>query len=165
MNDINIRSASIHDIEDILSIYNEGIMDRIATLETTIKDMSFMLEWFHGHKGRYKIIVAEINSSIIGWASLNQFNSREAYDGVADLSVYINKNYRGQGVGGKLLTHLEKIAKENAFHKLILFTFPFNEVGQGLYKKRGFREVGVFKNHGVLDGQYVDVMAMEKLLF
>ena len=58
----------------------------------------------------------------------------------------------------------KSIAEENDFNKIVLFTFPFNQVGQGLYKKRGYREVGVFKNQGILDGEFVDVMAMEKLL-
>lgn len=163
-NIINIRIATIHDIEDILFIYNEGIMDRIATLETEIKDKNYMFDWFHRHTERFKIIVAEVEGEIVGWASLNQYNSRAAYDGVADLSIYIKKTFRGKGVGGELLSCLEGIAKVNEFYKILLFTFPFNGLGQGLYKKRGFREVGIFKNQGMLDGQYVDVMAMEKLL-
>lgn len=165
MNNINIRVASIHDIKDILFIYNEGIIDRIATLETTTKDKAFMKEWFQGHTERYKVIVAEVEEQIVGWASLNQYNGRSAYDGVADLSIYIKRNCRGKGVGGMLLSYIESIARENSFHKIVLFTFPINVLGQGLYKKRGFREVGIFKNQGILDGKYVDVMAMEKLLF
>lgn len=164
MNDMNIRVASIDDIEDILVIYNEGIIDRIATLETIIKDKNYMLEWFHRHTERYKVIVAEVEGQTVGWASLNQYSGRSAYEGVADLSIYIKRNYRGKGVGGTLLSYIEGAAKENDFHKIVLFTFPFNGLGQGLYKKRGFREVGVFKNQGILDGRYVDVMAMEKLL-
>lgn len=56
------------------------------------------------------------------------------------------------------------MGKENEFYKFVLFTFPFNELGQGLYRKSGYPEVGVFQNQGVLDGKYVDVMAMGKLL-
>lgn len=123
-----------------------------------------MKEWFNKHKGRYKTIVAEHEGHIVGWASLNQYNNRCAYDGVADISVYISREYRGMGIGKKLLAHLETIAKENGFHKMVLFTFPFNQLGQGLYRKKGFREVGVFENKGILDGNFVDVMAMEKLL-
>ncbi|MBV8198563.1 MAG: GNAT family N-acetyltransferase, partial [Candidatus Eremiobacteraeota bacterium] len=39
-----------------------------------------------------------------------------------------------------------------------------NEAGQRLYKRLGYREVGVFKEQGRLDGRPVDVVAMEKLL-
>ncbi|MDR7001859.1 arsinothricin resistance N-acetyltransferase ArsN1 family A [Neobacillus niacini] len=159
-----IHKASESDILSILEIYNQGIEDRIATLETEIKDYSYMKDWFDKHKGRYKVIVAEHVGQIVGWASLNQYNNRCAYNGVADLSVYISRDFRGMGIGKKLLVELESQAKENGFHKMVLFTFPFNQLGQGLYLKMGFREVGIFKNHGILDGKFVDVMAMEKIL-
>ncbi|KON67914.1 GCN5 family acetyltransferase [Peribacillus butanolivorans] len=159
-----IREAMEADIDSIKVIYNQGIEDRVATLETEMKDQSYMEEWFAKHIGRYKVIVADQEGEIVGWASLNPYNSRDAYKGVADLSVYISRDHRGKGVGGLLLQSIEKFAEENDFNKIVLFTFPFNQMGQGLYKKRGYREVGVFKNQGILDGEFVDVMAMEKLL-
>ncbi|MBT2603674.1 N-acetyltransferase [Bacillus sp. ISL-53] len=159
-----ILEAMETDIDSIKEIYNQGIEDRIATLETELKDQAYMEEWFAKHIGRFKVIVAEQEGEIVGWASLNQYNSRDAYKGVADLSVYISRDHRGKGIGGLLLQSIEKLAKENDFNKIVLFTFPFNQMGQGLYKKRGYREVGVFKNQGNLDGEFVDVMAMEKLL-
>jgi L-amino acid N-acyltransferase YncA len=159
-----IRLATEKDIESIQIIYNQGIEDRIATLEKETKDYSFMKDWFDKHNGRYQVIVAEEENKILGWASLNPYNSRAAYLGVADLSLYISRDSRGKGIGGKLLEAIQIIAKENDFHKIVLFTFPFNQLGQGLYRNKGYREVGVFKNQGILDGQYVDVMAMEKLL-
>jgi len=159
-----IKKPDESDINSILEIYNQGIEDRIATLETDTKDYAYMKDWLDKHNGRYNVIVAEQEGKIVGWASLNQYNNRSAYDGVADISVYISREYRGRGIGKRLLSELENIAKENGFHKMVLFTFPFNQLGQGLYKKMGFREVGVFKNQGILDGNFVDVMAMEKLL-
>jgi L-amino acid N-acyltransferase YncA len=162
--DIVIRESKESDIFCIQEIYNQGIEDRIATLEVEIKDNSYMKDWYEKHKDRFKVIVAEQEGKIVGWASLNQYNNRSAYDGVADVSVYISREYRGRGIGKKLLVHLVTIAKENAFHKMVLFTFPFNQLGQALYRKIGFREVGVFRNQGILDGDFVDVMAMEKLL-
>ncbi|NHC41312.1 N-acetyltransferase [Bacillus sp. MM2020_1] len=164
MNEVVIREAINSDIISIQTIYNQGIEDRIATLETEIKDGSYMMDWFEKHKGRYKVIVAEDEDQIVGWAALNQYNNRCAYDGVADISVYISRDYRGKGIGKKLLADLESHAEENGFHKMVLFTFPFNQLGKGLYKKMGFREVGIFKNQGIIDGEFVDVMAMEKLL-
>lgn len=159
-----IREAIETDLDSVKDIYNQGIEDRIATLETETKDQAYMEEWFAKHIGRYKLIVAEQDGEIVGWASLNQYNNRSAYNGVADLSVYISRDHRGKGIGGLLLQSIEKLAKENDFNKIVLFTFPFNQIGQGLYKKRGYREVGVFKNQGILDGEFFDVMAMEKLL-
>ncbi|SFI81893.1 arsinothricin resistance N-acetyltransferase ArsN1 family A [Thermoflavimicrobium dichotomicum] len=158
-----IRKATEQDLPRITDIYNQGIEDRIATLEVQIKTVKEMSQWLKERSGRYTVLVITDGQDIQGWASLNPYSHRCAYAGVADISIYIDRNWRGKGLGSKLLQALEKKAKDNGFHKLVLFTFPFNP-GQGLYRKAGFREVGIFKNQGKLDGQFVDVMAMEKLL-
>jgi L-amino acid N-acyltransferase YncA len=158
------RLASINDLGAILNIYNQGIEDKIATLEENQKDIEYMTEWFNNHKERFAVLVIEDNDEIVGWASLNAYSNRSAYAGVADLSIYIRRDYRGKGVGSSLLKEIECTAIKNDFNKIVLFTFPFNNLGQGLYKKNGYREVGVFKNQGKLDGRFVDVMIMEKIL-
>lgn len=159
-----IRKAEHPDLSRILEIYNQGIEDRIATLEDQPKTWEEMSQWFQQRSERYAVLVIADGPEIQGWASLNPYTHRCAYAGVADVSVYIDRNWRCKGLGSKLLQTLEETAKANGFHKLVLFTFPFNQLGQGLYRKAGFREVGVFQNQGILDGKFVDVMAMEKLI-
>lgn len=161
---LSIRKAREEDLAFILAIYNQGIADRIATLESEEKDYDYIRKWFDEHQGRYAVLVAALEDRIIGWASLNRFSHRSAYDGVADLSIYIERSFRGKGVGKVLLEKLEEVARSQPFYKMVLFTFPFNGLGQGLYRKSGYREVGVFQNQGILDGKFVDVMAMEKIL-
>ncbi len=161
---VNFREANFNDIDSILRIYNQGIEDRIATLEVDTKNKEYMETWFQEHEYRYKVIVAEHNGECIGWASLNKFNKRKVYDSVADLSIYIERDYRGKGVGTLLLKEIEIKAKENDFYKIVLSTFTFNKLGQQLYRKSGYREVGVYKNQGIIDGKYIDIMIMEKFL-
>ncbi|MCH6265892.1 MULTISPECIES: arsinothricin resistance N-acetyltransferase ArsN1 family A [Neobacillus] len=160
---LKTRLAAVSDVESILNIYNQGIEDRIATLEEDQKDIEYMREWFNNHTGRFAVIVVEQDDEVVGWASLNPYSNRCAYAGVADLSIYIRRDYRGKGVGSVLLNEIEQAAIKNDFNKIVLFTFPFNNLGQGLYRKKGYREVGVFKNQGKLDGRFVDVMIMEKV--
>ncbi|MNW25817.1 putative phosphinothricin acetyltransferase YwnH [compost metagenome] len=164
MSTVTIRKAAASDIESILCIYNQGIEDRIATLEMETKDITYMEKWFQEHQGRHVVLVAEKDNRVLGWASLNPYSHRCAYDGVADLSIYIDREYRGHGLGSILLPELEKEAKGNNFYKIVLFTFPFNEKGQGLYRKNSYRTVGTFEKQGIMDGQFIDVMIMEKLI-
>ncbi|AIQ32488.1 GCN5 family acetyltransferase [Paenibacillus sp. FSL P4-0081] len=159
-----IRPATFQDLTHILHIYNQGIEDRIATLESSAKDLNAMSDWFQEHQGRFIILVAEAEDSVLGWASLNRYSHRCAYDGVADLSIYIERASRGRGIGNLLLHALEDKAVAADFYKIVLFTFPFNPMAQGLYRKSGYREVGVFEKQGKLDGRMIDVMIMEKLL-
>jgi phosphinothricin acetyltransferase len=56
------------------------------------------------------------------------------------------------------------VAAESGFNKIVLHALNLNEHGKRLYRKAGFEEVGVFKEHGRLDGRFVDVVAMELLL-
>jgi L-amino acid N-acyltransferase YncA len=88
----------------------------------------------------------------VGWGSLNQFNPRRAYDYVADLSVYVERTWRGKGVGGVLLHALTVRATQLGYHKLVL------------YEKYGFRTVGIYKEQGLLDGKWVDTIIMERIL-
>ncbi|CAN2255204.1 arsinothricin resistance N-acetyltransferase ArsN1 family A [Bacillus inaquosorum] len=159
-----IRTAKDTDLVRILDIYNQGIADRIATLELEEKDLDYMTNWFSDRTKKYKILVAEVDHCVVGWVSLNPYSHRSAYKGVADLSIYIDRNHRGKGIGKVLLSGIEKEAIQSGIHKIVLFTFPFNQLGQGLYTSMGYREVGVFKEQGKIDGHYVDVMAMEKIL-
>lgn len=161
---MQIRPATPDDLDQILTIYNQGIADRTATLETEPKDLAYMTNWLTNRDPRYSVLVATEGAALLGYAALGPYSPRAAYRRVADLSIYIARDARGKGVGGRLLEALEEQARENDFHKIVLFTFPFNDLGQGLYRKRGFREVGVFQEQGELDGKLVDVMIMEKLL-
>jgi L-amino acid N-acyltransferase YncA len=159
------RFACLEDIPLITEIYNQGIEDRIATLETTLRTVDDMINWFVGRSEKHKVVVITDETGILyGWASLNVFNSRCCYGGVADISIYIEREMRGKGLGKILLNYLTQVAKEHGFNKLVLSTFDFNEVGRGLYKSQGFREVGTYMNQGMLDGKFVNVTIMEKLL-
>jgi phosphinothricin acetyltransferase len=160
-----VRSATPDDLDAIRRTYNDGIADRIATLDTDAKSAEDIRAWWTDHTGRYAVLVAEDHSgSILGWASLNPYSHRCAHRGVADLSVYVGREHRGNGVGSLLLGALERTAKANDFHKIVLFALATNTIGQRLYRKAGYAEVGVFREHGQLDGTFVDVLAMEKIL-
>ena len=161
---VTIRLASPNDLEAIRRIYNEGIEDREATLETDLKSSEDLAAWWNEHDTRYAVLVATENDAVVGWSSLNRFSHRCAHAAIADLSVYIGRSERGRGIGYALLLALEKEAASSGFHKIVLHALNRNERGRNLYRKAGFVEVGVFKEHGMLGGSYVDVLAMEKLL-
>jgi phosphinothricin acetyltransferase len=159
-----VREARADDLEAIRRIYNEGIEDRIATLDEDPKSHEEIEAWFSDHGGRYAVLVAERAGEIAGWASLNRYTLRCAYGGVADLSVYVARAQRGTGIGTALLAALEPAARARGFHKIVLFTFESNAAGRKLYERRGFREVGVFRDHGQLEGRFIDILVMEKIL-
>ncbi len=165
MDDFRLRLAREDDIAAITKIFNQGIEDRTATLETRLRSVEEMEEWFVNRAFQYKVAVIEdATRHVRGWASLNPFNARCCYSGVADLSIYIARDYRGKGFGLKLLDFVVSTARQQGFHKIVLHAFDFNDAGRRLYKSLGFREVGIYMEHGLLDGRRINVVIMEKIL-
>ncbi len=164
MTDISVRPATAADAAAICTIYNQGIEDRVATLETDLRSPEERRQWLAARGPRHPVIVAEAGGEVVGWGSLNPFNPRKAYDYVADFSVYIERGWRGRGIGKRILARLIELARELGYHKLVLSAFPTNAGGMALYQKFGFRTVGIYKEQGKLDGRWVDTIIMEKLL-
>ena len=165
MAELTLRAATLGDAEAIARIHNQGIDDQ-ATLETAHRSVDERRQWLNARGPRHPVIVAVDPSTdeVVGWASLNQFNPRAAYDTVADISVYVARECRGRGVGSRLLPALEKHARRVGYHKLVLAGFPWNTPGLRLYESCGFTTVGIYHEQGMLDGKWVDVILMEKIL-
>ena len=159
-----MRPAVDADASTLCEIYNQGIEDRLATLETELRTPEERRQWLKSRGPRHPVIVAEADGRVVAWGSLNQFNAREAYRHVADFSIYVERAHRGKGAGRVVLTRLIELARELGYHKMVLSAFPFNPAGMALYEKLGFRTVGVYKEQGLLDGHWVDTIIMERLL-
>ena len=164
MSAVPVRPATATDAAAICEIYNQGIEDRLATLEAELRTPPERREWLEARGQRHPVVVAEQDGRVVAWGSLNAFNPRDAYRHVADFSIYIERGYRGKGVGTVVLTRLVELARELGYHKMVLSAFPFNAAGMALYERLGFRTVGIYKEQGLLDGRWVDTIVMEKLL-
>jgi len=159
-----IRDATADDAAAIAAIYNQGIEDRLATLETQLRSAEERASWMAAKSPRHPVLVADDDGQVVGWGSLNQFNPRPAYDHVVDFSIYVARDQRGRGIGDALLTAIETRARELGFHKIVLAAFPHNPGGMRLYERHNFRTVGIYREQGRLDDRWVDVIIMEKLL-
>lgn len=161
---VTVRAAGRADIPAILELHNQGIIDRVATLDLEPHTLEQKRAWFERHGPRHPVIVAEAGGAVVGWSSLNEFNPRPAYRFVADLSVYIRREWRGRGVGSRLLGGIIERGTALGYHKIVLSAFPFNAAGMRLYERFGFRTVGIYKEMGLVDGKWTDTIIMEKML-
>jgi phosphinothricin acetyltransferase len=159
-----LRLATSADAAAICEIYNQGIEDRVATLETELRTPQERAQWLASRDARHPVLVAEAGGRVVAWGSLNVYNPRAAYRFVADFSIYVERSFRGKGVGRVLLGRLIELAREHGYHKMVLSAFPTNTGGMALYERMGFRTVGIFAQQGLLDGRWVDTIIMEKLL-
>src|SRR5215218_9644780 len=124
--EVNIRTATTADVPAITRIYNQGIRDRLATLETEERTPQERLAWLEARDERHPVLIAEREGTVAGWGSLNVFNPRPAYMHVADFSIYVGREARGAGIGQALLAALIERARELRYHKLVLAAFPQN---------------------------------------
>lgn len=161
---VTLRNAAEADVDAVCAIHNQGIADRIATLDMPLRTPADTRAWLIERGPRHPVIVAELDGAVVGWASLNRFNPRPVYDFVADLSVYVERAWRGKGIGRQLLDRLVELARAHGYHKMVLAALEFNSAGLALYTRTGFTRVGVYHEQGQLDGRWVDVVIMEKLL-
>ena len=164
MDGIHIRTPSVDDSAAIAEISNQGIEDRVATFETELRSAGDQLAWLRSIAGRYPAVVAEIDGQIIGWAGAGPYRERECYRGIGEFSMYVRRNWRGRGVGDLLVSALIREAEQLRLWKLVSRIFPFNEASRALCRKHGFREVGVYEKHARLDGRWLDVVIVERLI-
>ena len=161
---ILLRTAAAEDAASIAEIYNQGIEDRVATYETKRRSAEDQQVWLQAIAGRYPAVVAQIDGEIIGWAGAGPYRVRECYQGIGEFSMYVHRDWRRRGVGDLLLASLISEAERLGLWKLLSRIFPFNEASRALCRKHGFREVGVYEKHARLDGRWLDVVIVERLI-
>ena len=155
------RTARREDAVEIARIYNEGIEDRVATFETDLRGERDVLRWFDEDR---TMVVVEAGGRVCAFASAFAYRPRACYAGVREFSVYVSRDVRGRSFGRIALEALIAAARARGDWKLLSRVFPENTGSMKLLKSLGFREVGLYVRHAKLDGEWRDVVIVEKLI-
>ena len=158
-----IRPAGERDAEAIARIYNEGIATRLATFETEPRTAADVELWLAAGE-RLPTLVAEEDGAVLGWARILAYSDRPVYAGVGEVSVYVTEHARGRGLGRALLEELQRQATALGYWKLVGKLFTANAASAGMVRSCGWREVGMHHKHSRLDGQWRDVLLVERVL-
>ena len=159
---IPIEPARPEDAAEIAEIYNRAIAERSATFETRPRSADEIAARIAGSS--LPLLVARDRQAVVGWGALSRYSDREVYAGVSEASVYVTEAARGRGVGRQLVEALAEAARAQGGYKLIGKLFLTNKASMRLVARCGFREVGVHRRHGRLDGEWRDVLLVERLL-
>jgi phosphinothricin acetyltransferase len=160
---LHARTARLDDAPVIAVIYNQGIEDRIATFEIDARTADTIARMITT-QATYPVVVVELEGAVAGAAWTAEYRPRRAYAGVAEVSVYVARDARGQGVGRAALNAIIEAAEAAGFWKLVSRIFPENAASRRLCASVGFREVGIYRRHGKLDGRWRDCVIVERLL-
>lgn len=142
----------------VCSIYLEGIATGQATFETEAPSWE---DWDASHLSFCRLVAREENK-VIGWAALSSVSRRKAYAGVAEVSVYVAREKRGEGVGRALLERLIIESEQNGVWTLQAAVFPENSATIALHRACGFREVGRRDRISKLNGVWRDTILLER---
>jgi L-amino acid N-acyltransferase YncA len=156
------RPARLEDCAKIAEIYNAGIHGRQATFRTWESNAQEIVGWLENPK--LPLIVAELEGEVVGWAHASSYRTTKYYSGIVEYSIYIDSSAHGQGVGTTLLEAFFTACEDVGIWKLVSRIFPENTASLALCRKTGFREVGVYEKHAQLNGEWRDVIIVEKIL-
>lgn len=154
---INIRKANETDTEAITDIYNQAILRTTATFDTEIKTFTDRLQWLRSHGSTHPVLVAE-HEKVCGWASLSKWSDRAAYNSTVELSVYVDENYRGKGIGRMLLMKITEAGKNKGFHSIIARITQDNKMSIKLHEDAGYIHTGILYEAGKKFGKFHDVL-------
>ncbi len=156
--DLEIAEMSLSDWDPVRVIYAEGIASGLATFEVAPPSWG---EWDATHHP-FARLVARRAGRIVGWAALSPVSRRGCYAGVAEVSVYVAADQRGQGVGRALLWAEVAESERHGIWTLQAATFAENEASLRLQRACGFREIGRRARIGRLRGVWRDTVLMER---
>jgi len=160
---INIRPAKNDNLAAITEIYNEAILHTTATFDTEPVTVEEQKTWFIDHGGKYPVLVAEVDQTVVGWASLSRWSGRCAYADTAEVSFYVKAESQGQGIGRKLFGAIIREGQKVGLHTVIARIAEGNEISVHLHESVGFQHVGVMREVGRKFGRLLDVYLMQKI--
>jgi len=152
---LNYRDAVQDDLARIVEIYNSTIPTRMVTADTEPVTVESRQKWFdeHNPSKRPLWVIEKPDNKIIGWVSFQSFYGRPAYDATVELSIYLDSDQRGKGLGKEILQYCIDIAPGFGIKTLLGFILSHNEPSLKLFRHFGFDDWATLPNIALLDGQ------------
>lgn len=164
MNSLLVRAARREDLPRLTEIYNHYVVHSPATFDLEPKTVAERGEWFaqFAETGRHRLMVAEENGVVLGYAGTMRFRAKPAYSATVETTIYCAPEAVGRGVGAQLYAGLFAALAGEEVHRVVAGYVPPNPRSAELHEQFGFRPVGVFTEQGYKFGRYWDVCWLER---
>ena len=159
-----VRLAQVTDAEAIRAIYNIEVLESTVTFDLVPRSHEDQRAWLAAHSGAHPAVVALDGDDVVGFGSLSPYKDRPAYSTTVEDSVYVDRDWRGKGVGRLILGELLALATTHGFHAVIARIVGDHEASIALHERCGFTLVGVEKEVGRKFGRWLDVVELQRLL-
>ncbi len=138
---ISFELATFSDLENIVATYNSTIESRMVTADLEPVSVESKISWFNQHNAVTRPLwIVKQDNLYLGWMSFNSFYGRPAYEGCVEVSIYLNNEAKGKGIGKQCLNKAILCAKEIKSHTLLGFIFAHNTPSLNLFNQFGFKE-------------------------
>lgn len=153
MNILKYRDALPADLTTIVDIYNTTVASRLVTADTEPITVESRLRWFEEHNSHSRPLwlIEDEKEEVIGWVSFQSFYGRPAYNATVEVSIYLDENQRGKGIGEQVLQYCIQEAPKYGINTILGFIFAHNEPSLKLFRKLGFEDWAMLPNIAVLD--------------
>lgn len=159
-----IRAMTPDDGDCVVDIYGRAITSGHATFQ---ENPGSWADWDSGHLPECRLVAVNDDGLVVGWAGLSGVSSRCVYRGVAEISVYVDPENHGQGIGKALLRALIDASEAEGIWSLEAGIFPENVASLAIHQSLGFEEIGRRRglgrmSYGPMAGQWRDVMLLQR---
>jgi phosphinothricin acetyltransferase len=164
MAEIRIRPAVRADLGRLTEIYNYYVVNTPVTFDVEPYTVERRETWFaqFAEMGRYRLLVAESEAGVVGYAGTMRWRPKAAYDTTVETTIYCAHDAAGKGIGGRLYAALFEALRGEDVHRYVAgYTLP-NPASAVLHERLGFNVVGVFSEVGRKFGRYWDVCWTER---
>jgi len=157
-----IRDAAQADLHGIMEIYNDAVANTTAIWNDTLVDIENRRAWFEARKAKgFPVLVAQLDGRVAGYASYGDWRAFDGYRFTVEHSVYVHRDFRGHGLGRRLMQELIEQAASNGVHVMIAAIESENAASIALHSALGFRIAGKFSEVGTKFGRWLDLTCME----
>ena len=153
-----IREMIPNDSTRVLEIYKMGLDTSNATFETNVPSW---IDWDSKHLNHSRFVYLE-SDKILGWIALSPVSTRKVYEGVVEVSVYIDTNILGKGIVSKLMEKVIISSEMHGIWTLYSSVFPENVATLKLHDRFGFRVIGTREKIAKLDNKWRDTVLLER---
>jgi phosphinothricin acetyltransferase len=164
MSDTRIRPAVPGDLKRLTEIYNYYVINTPVTFDVEPYTVERREAWFaqFAGTGRYRLLVAESDGGVIGYAGATRFRPKAAYETTVETTLYCAPDAGGKGIGSRLYAALFETLRGEDIHRFVAgYTLP-NPATAAIHNRFGFKVVGVFSENGRKFGKYWDVCWVER---
>lgn len=161
---ISVRPAIRGDLPRLTEIYNHYVVNTPITFDIETYTVERRESWFNqfSERGRYRLMVAEENGLVLGYAGTTRFRPKAAYDTTVETTIYCAQEAIGKKIGSLLYGALFEALKDEDIHRIVGgYTLP-NPASAALHQRFGFKPIGIFTQVGRKFGRYWDVSWNER---